>query len=208
MLSVGVSGISVKLTYRACVHGHPTGMATGRYVRCTTCSTDRFRTHCSAHTRFPTRPTVGAHQTRCGTVHSSSKQRSPRDCRAHCCPTQPNQSVLQPRGLHMFHSQRCRPSTAATAELRPLAACCRPRCRHARHSASSPSMACQSWQPPTALSVRNANGHRGPGVVASVPRASRSARPRCPAAALCLSSRHPATAPPATIARPPLIGVA
>ena len=208
MLSVGVSGISVKLTYRACAHGHPTGMATGRYVRCTTCSTDRFRTHCSAHTRSPTRPTVGAHQTRCGTVHSSSKQRSPRDCRAHCCPTQPNQSVLQPRGLHMFHSQRCRPSTAATAELRPLAACCRPRCRHARHSASSPSMACQSWQPPTALSVRNANGHRGPGVVASVPRASRSARPRCPAAALCLSSRHPATAPPATIARPPLIGVA
>ena len=117
-------------------------MATGRYVRCTTCSTDRFRTHCSAHTRSPTRPTVGAHRTRCGTVHSSSKQRSPRDCRAHCCPTQPNHSVSQPRGLHTCHSQRGRPSTAANAELRPLAACGRPRCRHAMQNAPSQGIDC------------------------------------------------------------------
>ena len=177
MLSVGVSGISVKLTYRACVHGHPTGMATGRYVRCTTCSTDRFRTHCSAHTRSPTRPTVGAHRTRCGTVHSSSKQRSPRDCRAHCCPTQPNHSVSQPRGLHTCHSQRGRPSTAANAELRPLATCGRPRCRHAMQNAPSQGIACQSWQLPTAPSVRDADGHRGPGVIESAPQASRRTRP-------------------------------
>ena len=61
-------------------------------LRCTTCSTDRIRTHYNAHKGCPSRPTVGTHWPRCRGAHGSTKERSLHDCCALCCPTQPNQA--------------------------------------------------------------------------------------------------------------------
>ena len=95
-------------------------------LRCTTCSTDRIRTHYNAHKGCPSRPTVGTHWPRCRGAHGSTKERSLHDCCALCCPTQPNQAFCSSPWCTRAICSTQRLPTASSGNVLPLAACGRP----------------------------------------------------------------------------------